>query len=85
MQSKIAQATAVATLLLNSASAIEDYDDGLGGPAPCIEAYVVVTAAEAVGGDPHLCHGLLSGDDGSAVGVGSSLTKGETFGSGDGF
>ena len=85
MQSKFAKASAVVGLLLNSASAaITDHPDGLGGPAPCLDSYAVVKAADAVGGDPHLCHGLAA-NGGGHVGVGSSKTKGEDFGSGDGF
>lgn len=85
MQSKLAQAGVIASLLMNTSSAaITDHADGLGGNAPCIESYAVVTAADAVGGDPHLCHGVYA-DDGGVVAVGSSLNKGEGFGSGDGF
>ena len=72
MQTKLAQATAVATLLLNSASAITDHPDGLGGNAPCLEQFNIVSEGEAVGGDPHLTHGLIANDK-SNVGVGSAL------------
>lgn len=58
MQSKFAKAYAVASLL-NSASALENYDDGIGGPAPCIESYAVVPT-NAIGADPNLVHGLIS-------------------------
>jgi len=81
MQTKLAQATAVATLLLNSASALTDHPDGLGGNAPCLEQFSVVSEGEAVGGDPHLTHGLIANDK-SNVGVGSALRDLEPSGFG---
>ena len=81
MQTKLAQATAVATLLLNSASAITDHPDGLGGNAPCLEQFNIVSEGEAVGGDPHLTHGLIANDK-SNVGVGSALRDLEPSGFG---
>ena len=81
MQTKLAQAAAVATLLVNSASAITDHPDGLGGDAPCMEQMSVVKESASVGGDPHLTQGLLSADK-SYVAVGSALKDLEppTFG-----
>ena len=81
MQTKLAQATTVATLLLNSASAVTDHPDGLGGDAPCLESYLGMFNWNDVGGDPHAVHGLLANDK-SYVAVGAGYENADLSGSG---
>ena len=47
-----------------------DYENGLGGNAPCVESYVGVWESEYVGYDPHVVHGVQAQDGGTdAVGM----------------
>lgn len=57
--------------------------NGLGGPAPCLENYIIVQETEATGADPHAVHGIQA-NDGAFVAVGSGKQKGENFDNGTG-
>lgn len=57
--------------------------NGLGGPAPCLENYILVAESSTVGGDPHLVHGIWA-NDGAYIGVGSSDQAGTGFDNGSG-
>lgn len=71
---------AVLALLLNQSEAsVPDYENGLGGNAPCVESYVGIWENESVGYDPHATHGLQAQDGGTvAVGMGGTTESATT-------
>ena len=80
------KASAVVSLLLNSASAVTDHADGLGGDAPCIESFLGVFEDQwgSVGGDPHAVHGIFANDK-SIVSVGGGFENSDNTGGRMGF
>ena len=78
MNKQILKYTSAVALLLNSSSAsqlntsapkVANNPNGNGGPAPCLDQYIMGGSGDLLGEDTHSAHGLQAAD-GSLVSVG---------------